>query len=141
VSRDDGPRWRQDARQRQREWDDQPGELVATATPDGQVEQMESAPTLRLSSRDAATYILAGGALLLSMLPQPYGRGFEFEDGDGSASEALRRWNGYGAAPVMDVRGYAGASALVRRLIRDGAIGKQAIRYTVGAHHEQGRSA
>lgn len=134
----------EDARERwRRRRDERPGTLVAESTPDGRVQQdvPSQGPTVRISNRDAATYVLAVGGTLLRLEPHPYGRGssFVFDDADQSASDALRRW-GKRDPMMVDARDYAGAGALVRRVLRDGITGE--VRYTVeGTYREHGCSA
>jgi hypothetical protein len=125
VSRDDEPRWRREARQRQREWDDQPGERdgrPSLATPD------EEPATLVTRNRDTATYLLAVGESLLAIQPQPssYSKEFVFADAEGGARDHLRRYTDGRA--MVNARRMTDAGVLLRRLLRDDVTLTQPVR-------------
>lgn len=121
-------------------WNERPGELVATATPDGEVEQDD---TRTVRSRDAACYLLAVGETLVGIEPNSYGYGmqFRFAQSDTFRRE-LRRWRGDGV-PMVDGRRFADAATLIRRLMRDGVTQMQPTRLSEkeALSNEQGRSA
>jgi hypothetical protein len=116
---------------------------VARAEVDGVQEAEPSAPrTLRITNRDLATLVLAQGGTLLSMQHQEYSNGWFYtvDDTDGLASATLRAWGG--REPLLvDARDYAGAQALMRRVLRDGIRPGEEVRYTVRGTHEHGRAA
>lgn len=135
----DEPRWRREARERQREY--APGELVATATPDGEVQPSEPL-VASLWSRDIAAYALAKGCTLLGIEQGLRGPTFLFDNQKGDALTALRLWNA--GSPLINARRMAEAGAVLRRLLRTDAATIEPTRLAIREEKntdEQGRSA